>query len=136
MSTVIAMSAVTLSCLTLACSHVVQPGLANAPANPTTPSVYAGIHDVIANGPESCSRRPEPGGAAYRLPPCPTSTGPALQKVPISGARPVTGSTPMQWLEHYHSRWSCRFGFPGVAEEGMIDWLSPVDDDASACAWP
>ena len=62
-------------CLT-ACSGVVQPGLANAPVlGGATPETR--VHDVIANGHDSCERSMFPQGGVLRgqVPPC-RSEGP------------------------------------------------------------
>lgn len=58
-------------CLLTGCGSVVQLGLANAPslggASPETR-----VHDVVANGPNSCERSPFPPGEVLRgqIPPC------------------------------------------------------------------
>jgi hypothetical protein len=62
-------------CLT-ACSSVVQPGLANAPAlGGATPETR--VHDAVANGRDSCERPMFPQGGVLRgqVPPC-QSEGP------------------------------------------------------------
>jgi hypothetical protein len=70
MATSAVSSVVAALCLT-ACSSVVQPGLANAPAlGGATPETR--VHDVIANGHDSCERSMFPQGGVLRgqVPPC------------------------------------------------------------------
>jgi hypothetical protein len=89
--------------LTLGCS--VQPGLANVPQLGGTSVSESRIHDVIANGQDSCGRR-DPGPLRYRVMPCPPASRPPSRPptpAPAANAKAVT--TP--WVEHYYAHWGC-----------------------------
>jgi len=94
-----------LSAATCACT--LQPGLANGPQLGGTPDTDSHVHDAIANGPDSCGRRLDPGPLRNRIIPCPRTGEP--RSIPPSAA-PSTGSDPviMRWLNHYHAHWPCQ----------------------------
>src|ERR1700730_819615 len=69
----------------LACGCAVQPGLANAPSLGGTALAEPGVHDVIANGPDSCGRKLDPGPLRYRVIPCPRGSS--------SPSRPPPGAS-------------------------------------------
>jgi hypothetical protein len=91
----------TLPCLALlifpaalACGCVVQPGLANAPTLGGTTFADPRVHDAIANGPDSCGNKLDPGPLRYRIIPCPRA-----------GARgsPATPSAPAAYINTFGS---------------------------------
>jgi len=87
----------------LACTPVVRPGLANAPALSGTP-VDARAHDVIANGGDSCERRLGPGPLRNEVPPCAT-VGPPSSDPTVAIRLPSERA--LRWVEHYYTDWPC-----------------------------
>ena len=88
---------VALSSPSLGCA--VSSGLANVPALGTTPGAERRVHDVIANGNDSCERRATGSPLRGRLPPCANQ----------GASTPITAFQPMS-----------RF------ERNSDDWLNPV----------
>jgi hypothetical protein len=89
----------------VACTTMVRPGLANAAALGGTP-VDARVHDVIANGGDSCERRLGPGPLRNEVPACPTA------RTPVSDAAAGRYASSMKevtvpWVEHYYTHWPC-----------------------------
>lgn len=90
----------------LACACTVQAGLANAPQLGGAATGEPGVHDAIANGPDSCGRKLDPGPIRNRVIPCPRASHP--RSTSPSAALPVESDpTVMQWLQHYHAHWPC-----------------------------
>jgi hypothetical protein len=89
----------------LGCAISVQPGLTNVPALSISPVADANVHDVVANGRDSCERGLRPRPRRYPIPECPYVEH--LDPTPgvVSVAPP--SATVMPWLEHYYSRWPC-----------------------------
>jgi len=97
-------TAVSLSAF--ACAGTVHPGLANAPRLGEAADADPRVHDVIANGQDSCGRQLDPGPLRNRLIPCPGATHPpatAMSFVPSANSNEIV----RPWLEHYHWRWAC-----------------------------
>jgi hypothetical protein len=86
------------------CACTVQPGLSNAPRLGTAPDADSHIHDAIANGPDSCGRKLDPGPLRNRVVPCPRVSAPNSPPAP---AVSLDDTAIMQWLKHYHARWPC-----------------------------
>lgn len=86
------------------CACTVQPGLANAPQLGGTPVTDPRVHDAIANGPDSCGRRLDPGPLRYRVIPCPRLSAPTARPAPTAS---FDDTAIMQWLKHYHAHWPC-----------------------------
>jgi len=84
-----------------ACTTLVRPGLTNAPALSGTP-VDARVHDVIANGSDSCERRLGSGPLRNEVPPCP-SGGRLPSRFPAVIQAP--GETLP--IEHDEMAWPC-----------------------------
>jgi hypothetical protein len=99
-------SIVMMSLAPLGCATTVHPGLANAPALGGSPVADVRVHDVVANGRDSCERKLGPGPLRDEVPPCQT-----VERTPDSPV--VTGPTSsekvivMPWVEHYYSRAAC-----------------------------
>jgi len=93
---------------TIGCTSAVQPGLANAPALGGTPVADVRVHDLIANGQDSCGRtfRPDPGPLRYRVPPCTHPRAPVTSQA-FSTARTRRDDGAVLWMEHYYSGWPC-----------------------------
>jgi hypothetical protein len=89
----------------LACTTVVRPGLANAPALSGTP-VDARVHDAIANGGDSCERRLGSGPLRNEIPPCASEGRPAGDP-PIAIQPPSTRGIVVPWVQHYYINWPC-----------------------------
>jgi hypothetical protein len=90
------------------CATTVHAGLANAPGLGGTRIADPRVHDVIANGQDSCGRlEPDPGPLRYRQPPCHREASPATS---TALAPPSVRDDPwvQRWVEHYYSRWMCR----------------------------
>ena len=135
MNTVTATLAVTLTFQALACARVVQPGLANAPASPTTQGADTRVHDAIANGQDSCGVALDPGPLRFRIPPCPAIYEAATRPDLLPQARPGESGGHYEWLRHGYQGWSCRLGAKGAVDTTLAGW-SPADDtDAPSCPW-
>jgi hypothetical protein len=101
-----ALLAMLMSLAPLGCATTVRAGLANAPALGGTPVADATVHDVVANGRDSCERKLGPGPLRYEVPPCPAveQTAPSRRPVePVSSEKGIV--TP--WVDHYYSRAAC-----------------------------
>jgi hypothetical protein len=101
-----ALLAMLMSVGPLACATTVHPGLANAPALGGSPVADATVHDVVANGRDSCERKLGPGPLRYEVPPCPAVEQTAAPRVvvePVSSEKGIV--TP--WVDHYYSRAAC-----------------------------
>ena len=90
-----------------ASARVVEPGLANAPAVPLAESID--VHDVIANGHDSCPRgRVAAGDPLFaRYPPCA-----GRERTPTSAAFTMAPATPAEhtsalWNLHLHGLPPC-----------------------------
>jgi hypothetical protein len=104
----LAVLATLVSLAPLGCATTVQPGLANAPSLSTTPVADANVHDVVANGPDSCEGRLGPGPLRYQFPPCPGVERRALPPAAVGVASPEKGIV-LPWEEHHDSRPPCSF---------------------------
>src|SRR5579859_7078065 len=101
-----ALAAALIATLAPGCAHTVQAGLSNAPALGGPTAVDPRIHDTIANGPDSCGRRLDPGPLRNRVPPCPRAAVPASDPgTPVRTDDHVV----FPWVEHYYARWPCEF---------------------------
>jgi hypothetical protein len=131
-----AMTVFALWFASVGCATPVHPGLANAPGLGGTRIVDARVHDVIANGQDSCGRRlePDPGPLRYRLPPCrhESAPGPSTALVP---ANPRDGGGGQQWMEHYHFGWPCKARKEALANGEVVAW-SPAFSDGGLCGLP
>jgi hypothetical protein len=107
----------------LGCATSVQPGLANVPALSTGPVADANVHDVVANGRDSCERGQGPGPQRYRIPECPDVERLAPPPGVVSVAPP--SATVMPWLEHYYSRWPCALWEDQASRMTLADPASP-----------
>jgi hypothetical protein len=83
-------------------ARVVEPGLANAPAVPL--NVTLDVHDVIANGHDSCPRARVAAGdpLRYRYPACPGGETAPQNVAPL--AAPVVTQEPEDDLWNLHLR--------------------------------
>jgi len=98
--------AAVLSTASLLWGCAVHPGLANAPQLGGTADTDPRVHDVIANGPDSCGRTLDPGPLRNRVIPCPHVSHAPSSNAPFS---PVTTSNGIvrPWVEHFYWRWAC-----------------------------
>jgi hypothetical protein len=92
------------SAVSVACK--VQSGLANAPALGGSTIVDPRVHDVIANGPDSCGRL-DLGSQRNRIPPCPASDEPHPQ---ASSSSKLRGAHEVAARRREHSNAVCRAG--------------------------
>jgi hypothetical protein len=90
----------------LACAATIHPGLANVPALGTRPIADASVHDVVANGRDSCERGLGPGPLRYQLPPC-RSVERLVVDSNVANSAPSAKGIVMPWVDHYYSRWPC-----------------------------
>jgi hypothetical protein len=116
----------------MGCGTTFQPGLANAPALGGTPVADTRVHDVIANGPDSCGRllEPDPGPLRHRLLPCrrePVQTA-GTAFVPLGAHDDEAG---LHWLERHYSRWTC--DAEGARSPGVLVPRSPLLSAVGAC---
>jgi hypothetical protein len=120
----------------LGCAPTVHPGLANAPGLGGTRIVDARVHDVIANGQDSCGRRldPDPGPLRYRLPPCRHESVPGPSPA-LAPASTPGGAGGQQWMEHYHVAWPCKSRQEALASGEVVAW-SPAFSGAGVCGLP
>lgn len=121
----------TLWATSLGCAPVVQAGLSNVPAPDPTRIADSRVHDVIANGPDSCGRRyaPGPGPLRNQIPPC--ESLPA--KWSSNFVVPTTSTneaTVFRWVEHYYVDWPCRP--PSAASTGGDLIALPANDSGSS----
>ena len=101
-----ALFAMLMSFAPLACATTVHPGLANAPALGGSPVADVTVHDVVANGRDSCERKLGPGPLRYEVPSCPPVERPVLPTIVVNPASSEKGIV-MPWVEHYYSRAPC-----------------------------
>jgi hypothetical protein len=97
-----------VSVVSLGCAPTVQVGLANAPALGGTPIADTRVHDVIANGPDSCVRGSGPGAGRSRAFACGPATDPAAAHPVVIRPPPRHDAAAMRWVAHYYTRWPCR----------------------------
>jgi len=88
------------------CATTVRPGLANVPALSTSPVADDRVHDVIANGWDSCELGLGAGPLRHQFPPCPGVEPPAPTPVVVRVAPPGKGLV-LPWVEHFYARWPC-----------------------------
>jgi len=125
MRSVMLLATMVLVSQTVGCVSRAQAGLSNAPALGGPTAIDSRVHDAIANGPDSCGRRLDPGPLRYRIPPCPTVTRPAADPgIPSRAAlvRPVVAP----WVQ-YGTRWPC-----GLLPEAVDASLSKIAKVASS----
>ena len=119
----------------LGCAPTAQSGLANTPALGGTRIVDARVHDVIANGPDSCGRRLEPhaGPLRYRRPPCRHESVPGMAPslVPSVAHEDAAG---LRWMEHYYFGWPCAARHEAPAGAELLAWSQPPG--ARVCGSP
>lgn len=105
MPRIVALVGTLMTLAPLACTTVVRPGLANAPALSGTP-VDSRVHDAVANGRDSCERRLGSGPLRNEFPPCASdarAANPGMMNYPSSPKGPA-----MPWVQHYYyRRWPC-----------------------------
>jgi hypothetical protein len=110
----------------LGCAPAVQPGLTNAPALDGSRVVDPRVHDVIANGEDSCGRRlaPDPGPLRYRFLPCRRESSPTTSTAIVpSGAHDGGGG--VRWMEHYYFGWPCKAKHEAQPDRTLFAW-SPI----------
>src|ERR1700689_1392586 len=109
MPRMVALIGVLMSLAPLGCATVFRPGLANAPQLSGSPIVDVRVHDAVANGRDSCERRPGAGPLRNEVPACAVATPPGLHPSVVTGAgseSPAKGD-PMPWVKPYSDRGSC-----------------------------
>jgi hypothetical protein len=129
-----------MSLAPLACVTTVHPGLANAPALGTAQVADGSVHDVVANGRDSCERRLGPGPLRYQVPPCPGVERSGVDPT-IANRAPGAKGIVVPWVNHFYSRWPCssseneadrmtlaRLASPYAASDRALSGLT--------CAWP
>jgi hypothetical protein len=133
-----AMVGILMSLAPLSCATTV--GLANAPALGASPRADAGVHDVVANGRDSCERGLGPGPLRYQVPPCPGVERPAADRT-VTNPAPSAKGIVTPWVEHYYSPWPCSSQENDSDRMTLARLASPhaAPDRASTgltCAWP
>jgi hypothetical protein len=136
----VALLGILMSLVPLACATTVYPGLANVPALGTAPVVDPSVHDVVANGGDSCERGLGPGPLRYQAPLCPGVERRSLS-LPVENRAQSQKGIVMPWVEHYYSPWPCssskneanlitlaRLRSPYLASDRALSGLT--------CAWP
>jgi hypothetical protein len=115
------------------CTSTVQVGLANAPVlGGATPETR--VHDVIANGPDSCERSGFPPGDVLKghIPPCVKKE--RLAKVPDFLWNPPP---PSPWMSPWYPRSVCPSARPGLARsEKSMAAVSLSSSPELACNEP
>jgi hypothetical protein len=89
----------------LACGCTVQAGLANAPQLGGTTIADPRVQDVIADGPDSCGKKLDPGPLRYRVIPCPRAG--ASSPRPAAPAPSADIDEVMRWVDHHYTDWGC-----------------------------
>lgn len=120
----------------LGCASVppVTPGLANAPDLGGSAPVDERVHDVVANGRDSCESVTGRSPLRGHAPPCPTVTPPAAVAGPSPAVAVGEMSLAEPWLEHFY------VGFPcprptATPKHDAAPWSVPVSvTGAGACA--
>jgi hypothetical protein len=97
---------VMMSMAPLSCATTVHPGLVNVPALGTSAIADASVHDVVANGRDSCERGLGPGPLRYQLPQCSGVERPAVGSN-VANFAPRAEGIVAPWVDHYYSRWPC-----------------------------
>lgn len=92
------------------CACAVQPGLANAPQLGGSTVVDSRVHDVVADGPDSCGRKLDPGPLRNRIVPCPRLVHASTAKLPAGGTVDPFAVTP--WFLSHYVQWSCALSEP------------------------
>jgi hypothetical protein len=82
-------------------------GLANAPLLGGTTLADPRVHDAIANGPDSCGRKLDPGPLRYRVIPCQRASPSPGPSAPGASSSSPNDSLVMLWVEHYDAHWGC-----------------------------
>jgi hypothetical protein len=90
----------------LACGCTAQLGLANAPPLGGTTLADPRIHDDIANGPDSCGQKLDPGPLRYRVIPCPQAS-PSPSRPPPGASSSSANAVKVPWFEHHDAHWDC-----------------------------
>jgi hypothetical protein len=85
------------------CATGVQLGLTNVPALSTSPVADVSVHDVVANGRDSCERGLGPGPLRYQVPGCQDVERLSSPPDVVSVAPPA--ATVLPCVEDYYSRW-------------------------------
>jgi hypothetical protein len=133
-----AMLGILISLAPLSCETTV--GLANAPGLGNSPLADAAVHDVVANGRDSCERGLRPGLLRYQVPRCPGVERSAANAT-VANRAPSPKGIVMPWVEHYYSGWPCS-SRENDADRMAFARLAPphaASDHAMrrlTCAWP
>ena len=103
---------VALSLPSLGCT--VRAGLASAPALGTTPGTERRVHDVVANGIDSCERRAAGSPLRGRLPPCANdgTSPPSANFQPIAQKERTSDG----WMNPIYLRWPSCVAMSGEEE--------------------
>jgi hypothetical protein len=128
-------SVVSIAFASFGCSASVEPGLANAPRLGGTGLADESVHDVIANGADSCGRHAERGPLRYRVPPCPTVTSGSASTSPIAAPGVASENVAVPWLQHFYVGWPCAHPAPvsvSASEAKAVAWAS-MPASAKAC---
>jgi hypothetical protein len=130
---VVAIVAFGLCLASLGCTPTVHAGLANAPGLGGTRIADTRLHDVIANGQDSCGRPLEPnsGPLRYRLPPCRREGVPATSAALVPSGE-GDDSVELHWMEHYYFGWPCKARQEALANGVALAW-SPAFSAAGVC---
>jgi len=132
MSRWLVLAACAMSMGGIGCSaSVVQAGLANAPRHGGTGLVDERVHDVIANGDDSCDRWGEQGPLRNRIPPCPALAHPVVSTwLQPSGANPYSQGVVVPWLQHFYLGWPCPL--PAAKAGRTLAWATAMAPPAVA----
>jgi hypothetical protein len=115
-------------------ASVVQAGLANAPRHGGTGLADERVHDVIANGDDSCDRWAEHGPLRHRVPPCPAMAHPVASTWLLPSAAGGSSSLVLPWLQHFYAGWACPE--PAFSTDRTLAWaaaLAPAAPSPVAC---
>jgi hypothetical protein len=89
------------------CGWSLHPGLANVPRTDGLGPADDRIHDVVANGGDSCGLHAEQGPLRGRWPPCPAAAHPSAGALLLPASPGVNESLVRPWLEHFYVGWPC-----------------------------
>jgi hypothetical protein len=132
-----------MSLVPLGCATAFRPGLANAPQLSGSPIVDVRVHDVIANGRDSCERRLGAGPLRNEIPACtaPTPAAVATPTATPSAAVITVGGSPanvtqVPWVQPYSDRGTCPSWDNRMGRLTLTDGFAFASTMAKTCTTP
>jgi hypothetical protein len=132
------LTAFSMACALAGCTQTIRPGLANVPRVGGSSPPDDGVHDVVANGDDSCGVHAEQGPLRNRWPPCPSTAHPVATAELLPGYIGLHESIVLPWLEHFYVGFPCPHpaGKPENSGSAKSVAWSPSPPHAKSCAVP